>query len=398
MSLTHTAYPHTVDITKKPLPAIPRHSTTSFAAVPSTGRNTTLSANLARKIHSVLGHRDAWADIPTTNITTPQAEALVYLLSLPLSTPLLTTKVAWLGAPLSRHGSSLWPKDLCETHTWFEPKYLHQLTQLIGKELWDRSEGLYAFTEERLGEEVRVMLYETLWPYREIFPRPEEGVERKGPERIGSPYEAFSKPNCSQESCTACKLSLFFEDRKAVRALALLCKGRKQHRYTWPELLAFLEPVEKGRDPNWRRRWVREGKDVRRERRRVRHWRERGGKISLAAKGDEGEECPIVWSPTEDAKFEEQVRLQGRCGKDSWGYSDCVVRPGDDLEDESVEYNVRGDDDCSTLLPMKEEDGIMDGREKAWLALYDIGVVRDTSDVDQWFPHLAQVFAQNRRR
>ena len=271
---------------------------------------------------------------------------------------------------------------------------MQQLTHHIGKELWNRSEGLYAFPKKDLGKDVRVMLYETLGTYRDIFPRSDGGDGYTGPEIIKSPYEAFSKPECLQQSCTACKLSLLFLDTKAVQALATLCKGRKRRGFAWPELLAFLEPVEKGRDPNWRRRWLKQGRDVRIERRKVRLWRERGGDKASAGKDDVGEECPILWSPTEDAKFEEKHRTAKRSENDTWEYSDCVMNVCDDLEDGSEERTIGEDDNASILLPMGEER-VMDGREKAYLALHGIGVGKDTSDADIWFPQIAQMYARN---
>ena len=345
----------------------------SLEAFVSRPRRSTISTNLSRKLHSFLGYHDLWEDIPTTTITPSQAQSMTHLLSLPLSAPLLSTKIAWLGAPLSRHKDSLWPKDLCETHTWFEPRYLHELTQLIAKELWERSEGLYAFPCECMGEEVRGMLYDTLLRYCDIFTVSIDTDRTKGPEIIGSPYEPFAKPECPTEICIACKLSILFQDRIAVKSLATLCKGRKRHGYTWPELLAFLEPVEKGKDPNWRDQWIRDGKAVRRERRRVRLWRQCGGEKGTAGKlirnADAGEECPIVYTRTQEAKFEDRQSSSKGSGRQTFGYSECVREISDDLEDENEGFK-----------------GWTEEREKAYQALHGIGVRSDTADVDEWLP------------
>ena len=354
-------------------------------------QRSTISANLSRKLYSILDYHDPWEDIPTTTLVPSQAQALTYLLSLPLSAPLLSTKIAWLRAPLSRHKDSLWPQDLCETHTWFEPRYLRELTQLIAKELWERSEGLYAFPWECMGKEVRSMLYDTLWHYRHEFALSKDANKSKGPDVIGSPYEAFAKPNFPMEQCMACRLSSLFQDEKAVKALTTLCKGRKRHKYTWPELLAFLEPVERRTDPDWRARWIKDGKDVRRERRRVRLWRKCGGTRDTAARlvgnPDAGEECPIVYTPTRKTNFEEEQQQPSLNipERQTFGYSECVQEISDDLEDEYEGFKAGEDDHCETLLPAAEDaQRWTNGSKKAYQALHGLEVEPDTADIDEW--------------
>ncbi|KAL9130571.1 MAG: hypothetical protein Q9217_001284 [Psora testacea] len=306
--------------------------------------------NFSRALKSFLGKPNLWADIPTTSINPAQATALTYILSLPMDTPLLATKIAWLGSPLSRPESSLWPIELCEVHTWFEPSHLHGLTDLIVEELWDRSEGLYAFPKEYLGKQVREMLHSTLLPFRDLF-KPKAG--QIGPEATGKPSEAFVASRGAEKKCIACTLSLIFQNGAAVDALATLCKGRKRHRSVWPELLAFLEPVEYGRDEKWRRRWLKEGIKVRRERRRVRLWRECGTEAEVNARSNnDSEEVSVSKSSTPpNIAFIYAVvdDVHGCSSENTWSSQGYNAQVEDDFEDENdkVVTGMVGEEDES---------------------------------------------------
>ncbi|KAL9101444.1 MAG: hypothetical protein Q9163_003294 [Psora crenata] len=282
------------------------------------GEAKVLNHKFSSTLKSLLGKRNPWADIPTTAISPAQATALAYILTLPVDTPLLATEIARLGSPLSRSESSVWVKELCTVHAWFEPKYLLGLTDLIARELWDRSEALYAFPKDFLCVQVREMLYTTLLPFRDLF-RPR--TEQLGQMMTAKPSGALNSRACAQQECIACALSLVFQHAAAVEALANLCKGRKRHHYAWPELLAFLEPIEYGKDEQWRRRWLREGINVRRERRKVRLWKECGGSNEASADSyNEGDERYLSRSPTPP-----NIALSPAAGGKSFGWSNDKI-------------------------------------------------------------------------
>ena len=259
--------------------------------------------------------------------------------------------------------------ELCEAHAWFEPRYLSKLTELVRRELWDRSEGLYAFPKEFLGEKVRRILYETLVPLRRVF-KQNSGSERV--EIIGKPLEAFGKGGVEQKKCLACDLSLVFRDTKVVEALATLCKGRKRHHYAWPELLAFLEPVKYGTDENWRRRWLKEGIDVRRGRQKVRLWRECGGGNQVSDRSDEeGEEVIIFNSPTPTPSsiptdYTEEDLASGWYKEGDLGFKQYNVHIQDELE---------AADDGPIIEPLREGKELwFEKREKVdggWAPIID---------------------------
>ena len=255
-----------------------------------------------------------WVDVPRTSIKPRQAIALVRVLSLEPSTPHLTTMCANLEGPLVRGASSTLPPQLCGVHTWLNPKYLLELAELIAKELHYRSARLFQYPKESLSKEVKDILG-AVWPYRVVFkPR---FVDDTDVELIKTPADAFKRgpSNCGQD-CIACNLSALFQDTVAVKALATLCKGRKRHRYEWPELLAYLDPVIKGENDWWRRDFIKEGHAVRKVRRLTRVWRANGGLTGAPAAEADVQEVPIYYKATKATEMysekENEVLLSGK--------------------------------------------------------------------------------------
>ncbi|KAG8528927.1 uncharacterized protein KY384_006616 [Bacidia gigantensis] len=182
------------------------------------------------------------------------------------------------------------------------------MAELISSELWERSEGLYAFPESSLNADIKQMLYKTLVEYKAIF---RVKPQKSSVEFIKTPAEAWKdgkKGSNRADNCLACDLSRFIRDKKAVDAICTLCKGRKKKGYTWPELLAFLSPVEYGKNENWRREFIKSSRHVTRMRRKINVWRDCGGDawindLRKAQEWDQGEEVPIVYSLTRDSEL-----------------------------------------------------------------------------------------------
>ena len=279
MTLTQTL---TTAIRDPRLRAFSTNTPTSLTRTPS--RTSRLSNAVARRVNGVFWGNDPWVNLPVTTIPPAAVPKLTHILSLPPSTHLLPSEIASLGPSVSRKVGTPWPRHLCHMHTWLEPAPIAHLTKLIAMELWDRSETLYAFPRAAQCESVRAALT-VLEGYRPLFVPGGENPHTV--QIIGRPADAFAGPSTpvTQATCSACKLSRLFQNAEAVNALAVLCKGRKKRHWSWPELLAFVDPVDVGRDEGWYRRWRNEGSAVRRERRRANVWAECEEALQMQGQG-----------------------------------------------------------------------------------------------------------------
>lgn len=240
-----------------------------------------LPEKISRKISQMIPKRGAVSDLPTISLQSIYVDTLTYILAQPISTPLLTTKIAELGPPLGRATCTAWPKDLCNVHTWLNVEWLTQLKELIGNELGYYLKRLWALPQEFLGQETRRYLYETLWPYR-ILAAVNADTPVPGANYDVGRYDDGSDQTqaCEEISCIACNLSMLFQNANAIEALATCAKSRKRHKGPWPQILAWLEPIDERKDPGWRRRWLHEGRAVRADRRKARMWKDCGDPVS----------------------------------------------------------------------------------------------------------------------
>ncbi|KAL2053389.1 hypothetical protein ABVK25_006383 [Lepraria finkii] len=194
-----------------------------------------------------------------------QISALTDLLSLPPTTPMLATRIAALGPPLTRPSFTNAPNCLCHAHTWFELRFIEELVELIGKEIGPRLAKLRTCPRDLVSPQTEDLL-QTLEPYIHLFPA-------KGAEAGHSSDDAVChRQNCSlcnMTNCVACRLSLFMQNSEAVRAVETSALGRKKKRGPWPELSAWLDP-EPG--IGWESKWMRQGNNILKDRIGVRQW------------------------------------------------------------------------------------------------------------------------------
>ena len=148
-----------------------------------------------------------------------QIDALTYFLSLPPTTPLLATRIAALGPPLTRPSFTNAPSCLCQAHTWFELRYIEDLMALIGKEIGPRLAKLRTCPKELLSPQTREVL-QTLEPYLYLFPT-------EGAEAGHSTHEA----ECHRENVSIFFLSHFPPIRTAVGFVRRVLGIRD---FTWP--------------------------------------------------------------------------------------------------------------------------------------------------------------------
>lgn len=203
-----------------------------------------------------------------------QVAALREALSTSVSDPSLGHILTSLPSNLRRTGSSR-SSDLCTTHASLTSGPLLEIKNLLVYELHWRLAHLCEFPRIYLSLETQTYLYQTLRQYRIYFrDEPSRDVDRR------ADCESVFGMNC-----LACTLSLFFRDKAAVKALAVCSKSRRQRGAEWPPLLDWLEQGKKEKD--WEEQWTRDGENVRRDRRRAKHWRkcggENGGDVYLVA-------------------------------------------------------------------------------------------------------------------
>ena len=211
-----------------------------------------------------------------TPLNSEQILDLIFMLSQPVDTPLLTTSIASLKPPLSRPEKSSPANCLCNVHTWFDLRWIDDLTAVIGEEIGPRLENLRNAPRQLRSVETDEILG-MLQNYAHIFPSKDPDSSR-----MANPYQCNARNCmvCTITSCRACKLSQFFQNEDAVKALNVCAKGRKKRRSPWPDACAWLDP-EPGR--GWEHKWRKEGLPILSDRIIVRHWRRAGGPERLTA-------------------------------------------------------------------------------------------------------------------
>lgn len=143
---------------------------------------------------------------------------------------------------------------------------------VVGEEMGPSLEKLRGAPRELLSRPTKKHM-RRLEDYRHLFPvvDPTTGalptVKRDDCTRPGCSI-------CNITTCKACKLSHFFQNAKAVRALEIVAKGRKKRGGAWPETCAWLDPKP---GPNWEARWRRQANYVLKDRSNVNKWLKQGG-------------------------------------------------------------------------------------------------------------------------
>ena len=209
-----------------------------------------------------------------SSLTPEQILDLTYMLAQPVDTPLLTTSIASLKYPLTRAERSSPVHCLCNVHTWFELQWIDELTSIIGQEIGPGLQHLRDAPRQLRSIETDEMLG-MLENYAHIFP-----AQDPDHSRMANPYEC-TVPNCSVcniTSCRACRLSQFFQNEAAVRALNVCVKGRKKRNRPWPEACAWLDPLP---GSGWEMKWRKEGLPILTDRIIIRKWRHSGGQQRL---------------------------------------------------------------------------------------------------------------------
>lgn len=184
------------------------------------------------------------------------------VLSTSVSDPALKQVLANLPSSYRRGRISRSSSDLCSAHAGLSKIVLEEISNLLTYELHRRLAHLYEFPRKNLSHETQTYLYQTLRPYR-IYFREQPHYHK---DDVESTLGAF---------CLACTLSLFFQDKAAVEALAKCAKSRRHRGSEWPPLLNWLEQEKKGKD--WEAQWKRDGENMRRDRRKAQLWRRCGG-------------------------------------------------------------------------------------------------------------------------
>ncbi|KAL2038831.1 hypothetical protein N7G274_008353 [Stereocaulon virgatum] len=242
-----------------------------------------------------------------------QLSALIRVLSLPSTTELLATRIAALGPPLTRPSFTNAPNCLCQVHTWFELRYIEELTDLIGEEMGPRLAKLRTCPRELVSPQTEQLLL-ALEPYLYLFPT--AGAEA-GHSTDGAACHRQCCAFCNTTSCMACKLSLLLQNSEALRAVKNSVFGRKKRHGAWPDLCGWLDP-EPG--PGWERKWMQHGHFMLKDRIRVRQW---GKDRREAKRRDEPvSEYAVANANAEDEEFDE-------------------IMPEDDVESDNERTGVR---------------------------------------------------------
>lgn len=206
-----------------------------------------------------------------TKLSPEQVRNLLDMLPQPNSTPMLTTNIARLPSPLSRHAKSSFSACLCDIHGWFDIRWIEELMDIIGAEIGPHLNHLRNAPKWLTTVETKKIL-DMLDPYTHIFP----AQDPDGP-RMASPYQC-TDTKCGIEACKltckACKLSIFFQNSEAVKALNICAKGRKRGGKPWPVSCSWLDPLPPR--PGWAATWKKEGLPILSDRIIARRWRKSG--------------------------------------------------------------------------------------------------------------------------
>ena len=196
-----------------------------------------------------------------------QISTLISFLTLPKHKPLLATSIAALGPPLARPGFTNTPRSLCRAHTWFEPRWIEELANVIAEEMGPRLAKLRRSPVDLLSQETKDLLI-ILEPFLHLFPAPESEA---GTSSHASECHRATCSICSLTNCSACKLSLFLQNTDAFEAIKTCAYGRKKKHEPWPEACGWLDP-EPGVD--WESGWRKRGSTLLKDRAQVqRYWK-----------------------------------------------------------------------------------------------------------------------------
>ena len=298
-------------------------------------RRRTLKTQVYRRLEPACGKPAAYVNLPEATIKPHQVKVMNHTLCLPLDTPMLTTQVAQTSKAVTRPSDTLVSRDLCQVHTWFDANLLNYFAELVAWEVHYQSANFYL--HRRLLNPCTQQALEDLRKIRNLF-------EPQLPARvtlIKSAVDAFSHTS-RHGNCTACKLGILLRDKKAVAALATLCKARKRHRRQWPELLAYLEPIETGEDNEWKCRWLKESAQVRKDRKMVRSQVTAGtlrdANVEPVAE-QEAEEVAIEEDPVFSPEYYSKDPESSRCSRASTAtrVDDYVCRAGVDYSEDEHE-------------------------------------------------------------
>lgn len=251
---------------------------------------------------------------------------------------MLSSVVGALDLPLSRSQFSYIRSCFCDAHWWFEQKYIDELTEVIAHEIGPQLDKLRMAPKELISKKTERLL-STLEPYRDIF----------------ASVSDTSSILSMKPACPACTLSYFFQNPKAVKALATSVKGRKHRNQPWPVSMAWLEPGPGKKGVDWEAKWKAEGKSIAHDRVRVQRWRrenrlqEEAPEQSQVLGHQPGEGCDFC-----DALRMEQAdeaELDAAIAEEEEGIYNGAS-PNDDTTDGSG--TVR-DSDSETIRAMEEE-------------------------------------------
>ena len=145
-------------------------------------------------------------------------------------------------------------------HSWFELRWVDELYTLVGEEIGPWLKSLRMASQDMLSKRTRRCL-RRLEPFVHLFPV-DHPVTGKPPMQADTCHREYCQV-CNLTHCKACKLSLFFQNPKAVRALEIVAKGRKKHHCPWNVACVWLDPIP---GPVWERRWKREAGSVLKDR------------------------------------------------------------------------------------------------------------------------------------
>ena len=286
-----------------------------------------LTISIYRRLEPRCGKPSTYASLPTprSGILPHSVKLLCQTLRLPPETPVLTSRIASLPDPLTRSSDSLASRNLCGQHTWLDGTHPFNFADLVGQELHVQCANFFHYIE-LLNPDTQQAL-QTVQKYKILFPLTPsmEKVERitdlseafsSSPSSEGESSDPSSSPSArttpskDPSPCLACDLGTLLRDEDAMTAFRMLCKARKKHGRQWPELLAFLEPIESGEDGGWEGRWKKEARPIREDRRMIRQRIQVGDSIDVNGEGGEG------WDGLEEQ--EEQLEEMDQEDEDDW--------------------------------------------------------------------------------
>ena len=241
---------------------------------PGLSRSQTTSSVLQRSIQNSKLLSGPLPPGAKNGLTPEQILDLTFWLSKPVDTPLLTSKIAHLKAPLSRPERSSPSHCLCDVHTWFEIQWINDLTVVIGEEIGPRLKRLREAPDELRSAETDKVL-RRLKKYTHVYSA--EDPQVLSMENLDQ-CDIRGCKICSPNSCRACRLSNFFQNAKAVEALSICAKGRKMKKREWPEVCAWLDPKP---GCGWAFKWKKEGLTISMDRFVVQQWSKTGRKERL---------------------------------------------------------------------------------------------------------------------